>query len=79
MPFAPFIGDGFRLMQDNARPHVARCVQQYLEEVPIQTLVWPARSPDLNPIENVWDIMGRNVRRCVPETLTDLRVMLQEE
>lgn len=38
MPFAPFIGDGFRLMQDNARPHVARCVQQYLEEVPIHTL-----------------------------------------
>ena len=28
MPFAPFIGQNFMLMQDNARPHTVRCVVQ---------------------------------------------------
>ena len=51
VPFAPYIGDNFMLMHDNARPHVARIVQQYLQEVGIRTMVWPPRSPDLNPIK----------------------------
>lgn len=62
MPFAPYIGQGFLLMQDNARPHVAGIVRNYLEEVGIDTMAWPARSPDLNPIENLWDTIGRRLR-----------------
>lgn len=48
--YAPYIGRGFLLMQDNARPHIARVVRNYLEEVEIDTMAWPARSLDLNPI-----------------------------
>lgn len=78
IPFAPFIGDNFLLMHDNARPHVANCVRDYLETTEIQTMRWPARSPDLNPIEHVWDELGRSIRRGPnpPETLDELRIAL---
>ncbi|UYV82472.1 hypothetical protein LAZ67_21002364 [Cordylochernes scorpioides] len=45
--------------QDNARPHTARISQQALQDV--QILPWPPYSPDLSPIEHVWDIIGRRL------------------
>nr|CAH7734175.1 unnamed protein product [Callosobruchus chinensis] len=54
-------------MHVNARPHSARLVSAYLDEVHIMRFVWPARSSDLNPIEHVWDEMGRRLRRHVPD------------
>ncbi|GFT42061.1 hypothetical protein TNCV_1668591 [Trichonephila clavipes] len=42
-------------MDDNATFHRTLAVQDCLDREDIQRLVWLARSPDLNPIENVWD------------------------
>jgi hypothetical protein len=39
--------------QDNARPHVARVVRDYLTQQNVDLLPWPAVSPDLSPIEHV--------------------------
>lgn len=81
VPFAPFIGDDFMLMHDNARPHVARIVNEYLAEVEIPVMNWPPRSPDINPIEHVWDALGRKVRSRVPApaNLQQLSEVLIEE
>uniref|UniRef100_A0A4W5KGK7 Tc1-like transposase DDE domain-containing protein n=1 Tax=Hucho hucho TaxID=62062 RepID=A0A4W5KGK7_9TELE len=73
-PYAGAVGPGFLLMQDNARPHVAGVCQQFLQKEGIDAMDWPARSPDLNPIEHIWDIMSRSIhqRHVAPQTVQEL-------
>ena len=52
LPFAPFIGENLLLLRDNARPHTARVVNEYLNETKISLLNCPPKFPDLNPIEH---------------------------
>ena len=46
-------------MHDNARPHRAHVVNDYLEDEGIERLDWPLRSPDLNLIEYAWGALQR--------------------
>ncbi|GFY29289.1 HTH_Tnp_Tc3_2 domain-containing protein [Trichonephila clavipes] len=68
-------------MDDNATCHRTLAVQDCLDNEGIQRLLWPARSPDINPIENVWDALGRQVagRNYPPTNKNTLIRALTEE
>ncbi|GFV42155.1 transposable element Tcb1 transposase [Trichonephila clavipes] len=65
-------------MDDNATCHRTLAVQDCLDS---KGIVWPARSPDLNLIENVWDTLGRQVagRNYPPTNKNTLIRALPEE
>ncbi|UYV66872.1 K02A2.6-like, partial [Cordylochernes scorpioides] len=64
--------------QDNARTHTARISQQALQDV--QMLPWPPYSPDLSPIEHVWDIIGRRLHALPqPRSEDELWQMVERE
>ncbi len=45
--------------QDNAKPHTAAITTAWLGSRRVRVLNWPACSPDLSPIENIWRIIER--------------------
>ncbi|GFW84881.1 transposable element Tc1 transposase [Trichonephila clavipes] len=68
-------------MDDNAWPHWTLAVEELLESENITRMDWPAYSPDLNPIEHMWDALGRRIaaRLHHPENTQQLKQMLIEE
>ncbi|GFV66139.1 transposable element Tcb2 transposase [Trichonephila clavipes] len=79
--FRGALGLQFLFMDDNAPCHRTVAAEQLLENEDIERMDWPARSPDLNPIEHVWDFLGRRLaaRTLPPVTIRELRLVLQDE
>ncbi|GFX14233.1 transposable element Tcb2 transposase [Trichonephila clavipes] len=79
--FRGAMGLQFLFMDDNAPCHRTVAAEQLLESEDIERMDWPARSPDLNPIEHVWDFLGRRLaaRTLPPVTSRELRLALQDE
>jgi transposase len=53
-------------MDDNARPNRSSAVTAYLQSEAVTSVPWPAMILDLNPIEHIWDMLGRRMHAREP-------------
>ena len=81
IPFLLQNGPNLIFQQDNARPHVARVVNDFFNQNNVDRLPWPALSPDLSPIEHLWDELSRRIHNGNPQinTVAQLRQALVRE
>lgn len=73
------IKNSFKFYQDNDPKHQSRLVQEFLLYKCPKILHPPPQSPDLNPIENLWDELDRKIRMTPITNKAQLKERLQEE
>ena len=75
-----FSDGGGPFQQDNAPCHTAKIVQEWFEdqEKEFKVLTWPSYSPDLIPIDHLWDVLDKQVRsmEAPPHNLQDFKDLL---
>jgi len=67
--------------QDNAPIHTSKITKEWFKTNKIVTIDWPANSPDLNPIENIWKQLKDNIQnqKVFPKNVNELKVALKKE
>jgi hypothetical protein len=68
----------WEFQHDNDPKHTSRLVKAWLSDNRIRTMDWPAQSPDLNPIENLWNWVERDIKRQQPTSLNELFTTIKE-
>jgi transposase len=84
IPFMKSFGeemDEYEFQQDNASVHTSKMTMSFFENSEISVMNWPGQSPDLNPIEHLWDELERRIRKREPppKNERELATFLQEE
>lgn len=67
--------------QDKDPKHTSKLVQNWLNARPFKTMVWPPQSPDMNPIENLWSHLKKQLANYAnaPKGMNELWERVQEE
>ena len=73
------LGNNIVFQHDNDPKHTAHIVKNWLNEQGIERLNWPPFSPDMNPIEHLWDEVKRRMKKHQPKKEDQLRRILQAE
>ena len=71
----------FIFQQDNASVHTSNVVRQYLHQNNVRCLTWPAQSPDLSPIENLFGLVKGRLRSVInpPRNIPELKKYLTKQ
>ncbi len=67
----------FIFQQDLAPAHTAKGTKSWFNDHSVTVLDWPENSPDLNPIENLWDIVKRKMRDTRPNNADELKAAIK--
>ncbi|KAI2662376.1 Pyruvate carboxylase, mitochondrial [Labeo rohita] len=73
-----FKDDDFIFEQDLAPAYTAKSTKSWSNDHDVGVLYWPANSPDLNPIENLWGIVKRKMRNKKPKNADELKATVKE-
>lgn len=77
------IGRGFIMQQDNDPKHISGLCKNYLKKKEkdgtLKIMIWPPQSPDLNPVELLWEEIDRHIRKRCLTSQENLWTVLEEE